>query len=95
MGAHCCGGGRRHPSPEGASFGRAAVPLSEMKRGVDLEGSQMSSASLSADDLRRQVAGTVGRLDAGALTQPVMRPERGYVSLVSVRPFSYFAPSCL
>jgi hypothetical protein len=55
----------------------------------------MSSASLSADDLRRQVAGTVGRLDAGALTQPVMRPERGYVSLVSVRLFSCFAPSCL
>jgi hypothetical protein len=71
------------------------LPLSEMKLGVDLEGSQMSSASLSADDLRRRVAGTVGRLDAGALTQPVMRPERGYVSLVSVCPFSYFASSCL
>jgi hypothetical protein len=55
----------------------------------------MSSASLSADDLRRRVAGTVGRLDVGALTQPVMRLERGYVSLVIVRPFSYFAPSCL
>jgi hypothetical protein len=55
----------------------------------------MSSTSLSADDLRRRVAGMVGRLDADALTQPVMRPERGYVSLVSVRSFSYFAPSCL
>jgi hypothetical protein len=65
-----------------------------MKPGVDLEGSQTSSASLSTDDLRRRVAGTVGRLDAGVLTQPVMRPERGYVSLVSVRS-SYFAPSCL
>jgi hypothetical protein len=63
--------------------------------GVDLEGSQMSSASLSTDDLRRRVAGMVGRLDAGALTQPVMRPERGYVSLVSVRSFSCFALSCL
>jgi hypothetical protein len=71
------------------------LPLLEMKSGVDLEGSQMSSASLSADDLRRRVAGTVGSLDAGALTQPVMRPERGYVSLVSVRSFSCFAPSCL
>jgi hypothetical protein len=71
------------------------LPLSEMKPGVDLEGSQMSSASLSADDLRRRVAGTVGMLDAGALTQPMMRPERGYVSLVSVRSFSYFASSCL
>jgi hypothetical protein len=53
------------------------LPLAEMKPGVDLEGSQMSSASLSADDLRRRVACTVGRLDAGALTLPVMRPERG------------------
>jgi hypothetical protein len=71
------------------------LQLSEMKPGVDLEGSQMSSASLSADDFRRRVAGTVGRLDAGALTQPAMRPERGYVSLVSVRSFSCFASSCL
>jgi hypothetical protein len=71
------------------------LPLSEMKPGVDLEGSQMSPASLSVDDLCRRVAGMVGRLDAGALTQPVMRPERGYVSLVSVCSFSCFAPSCL
>jgi hypothetical protein len=71
------------------------LPLSEMKPGVDLEGSQMSSASLSANDLPRRIAGTIGRLDGGALTQPVMRPERGYVSLVSVYSFSYFAPSCL
>ena len=71
------------------------LQLSEMKPGVDLEGSQMSPASLSADDLRRRVAGTVGRLDAGALTQPVMRPERGYVSLVSVRSFFYLAPGHL
>jgi hypothetical protein len=55
----------------------------------------MSSASLSTDDLRRRVAGTVGRLDAGALTQPMMRPEREYVSLVSVRSFSYLVPGCL
>jgi hypothetical protein len=71
------------------------LPLSEMKLGVDLEGSQMSSAPLSTDDLRRRIAGTVGRLDASALTQPMMRPECGYVSLVSVRSFSYFALSCL
>jgi hypothetical protein len=51
--------------------------LSEMKPGVDLEGLQMSSAPLSTDDLRRRIAGTVGRLDAGALTQPVKRPEHG------------------
>jgi hypothetical protein len=71
------------------------LPLSEMMPGVDLEGSQMSSASLSADDLRRRVAGTVGRLDAGVPTQPVMRPECGYVSLVSVCSFSYLVPGCL
>jgi hypothetical protein len=64
------------------------LPLSKMKPGVDLEGSRMSSASLSADDLRRRVTCTVGRLDADSLTQPVMRPKRGYVSLVSVRSFS-------
>jgi hypothetical protein len=55
----------------------------------------MSSAPLSTDDLRRRIMGTLGRLDAGALTQPVMRAECGYVSLVSVRSFSYFVLSCL
>ena len=54
----------------------------------------MSSVSLSADDLRRRVAGTVGRLDAGALTLPLMRPERGYVSLVSVRSFFLLVSNC-
>jgi hypothetical protein len=42
--------------------------LSEMTQGVDLEGSQMYSVPLPADDLHRRVAGTVGRLDVGALT---------------------------
>jgi hypothetical protein len=42
--------------------------LAEMKLGVDLEGSQMSLTSLSADDLLKRVAGTVGKQDAGALT---------------------------
>jgi hypothetical protein len=71
------------------------LPLSEMMPGVDLEGSQMSSVSLSVDDLLRRVAGTVGRLDVGALTLPLMRPERGCVSLVSVRSFSYLVSGCL
>jgi hypothetical protein len=71
------------------------LPLSEMKPGVDLEGSQTSSASLPVDDLRRRVAGTIGRLDAGALTHLVMRPDHGYVSLVSARSFFCFAPSRL
>jgi hypothetical protein len=55
----------------------------------------MSSVSLSVDDLRRRVAGMVGRLDAGALTQPLMRPKRGCVSLVSVRSFSFIVSGCL
>jgi hypothetical protein len=41
--------------------------LSEMTPGVGLEGSQMSLVPLHADDLHRRVAGTVRRLDAGAL----------------------------
>jgi hypothetical protein len=69
--------------------------LAEMKSGVDLEGSRMSSTSLSADDLLKRVAGTVGRLDAGALSQPAMRPDHGYMSLVSVRSSFCFAPSSL
>jgi hypothetical protein len=76
----CC----RHPSPEGAPLAERQLQLSEMRLGVNLEGSQMSSVSLPDDDLRKRVAGTVGRLDAGALTQPAMRPNHGYVSLVSV-----------
>jgi hypothetical protein len=68
--------------------------LSEMTSGVDLEGSQMSSVPLPADDLNRRVAGTVGRLDADALTQPSMRPERGCISLVSVRSFFFFVSDC-
>jgi hypothetical protein len=61
--------------------------LSEMTPGVDLEGSQMSSVPLLADDLHRRVAGTVGRLDVGTLTQLPMSPEHGCMSLVSVRSF--------
>jgi hypothetical protein len=68
--------------------------LSEMTPGVDLEGSQMSSVPLPADDLHRRVAGTVGRLDVGALTQLPMRPEHGCMSLVSVRSFFLLVSDC-
>jgi hypothetical protein len=54
----------------------------------------MSSVPLPADDLHRRVAGTVGRLDAGALTQPSIRPERGCISLVSVRSFFLLVSDC-
>jgi hypothetical protein len=68
--------------------------LLEMTLGVDLEGSQMSSVPLPADDLHRRVAGTVGKLDVDALTQPSMRPERGCISLVSVRSFFLLVSGC-
>jgi hypothetical protein len=58
--------------------------LAEMRPGVDSEVSRMSSTSLSADDLLKRVTNTVGRPDAGALSQPAMHPDSGYVSLVSV-----------
>jgi hypothetical protein len=59
-----------------------------------LEGSQMSSVPLPADDLHRRVASTVGRLDVGVLTQPSMRPERGCISLVSVHSFFLLVSDC-
>jgi hypothetical protein len=63
------------------------LPLWEMTPGVDLEGLQMSSDPLPTDDLHRRVASTVGKLEAGAFSQPSMRPDRGCVSLVSIRSF--------
>jgi hypothetical protein len=70
------------------------LPLWEMTPGVDLEGSQMSSVPLPADDLHRRVAGTVGKLDVNALTKLSMRPDRGCVSLVSVRSFFFLVSDC-
>jgi hypothetical protein len=62
-----------------------------MRPGVYSEDSR--STSLSADDLLKWVTNTVGRPDVGALSQPAMRPDCGYVSLVSVRSSFCFAPS--
>jgi hypothetical protein len=70
------------------------LPLWEMTPGVDLEGLQMSSVPLPADDLHRRITGTIGRLDAGALTQLSMRPDRGCVSLVSDRSFFLLVSDC-
>jgi hypothetical protein len=70
------------------------LPLWEMTPGVDLEGLQMSSDPLPADDLHRRVAGTVGKLDAGAFSQLSTRPDRGCVSLVSVRSFFLLVSDC-
>jgi hypothetical protein len=70
------------------------LPLWEMTPGVDLEGLRMSSDPLPVDDLHRWVASTVGKSDAGALSQLLMRPDRGCVSLVSVRPFFLLVSDC-
>jgi hypothetical protein len=61
---------------------------------ADLEGSRMSSDPLPVDDLHGWVAVALGKPDAGALSQPLMRPDRGCVSLVSVRSFFLLASDC-
>jgi hypothetical protein len=70
------------------------LPLWEMTPGVDLEGLRMSSDPLSVDDLHRRVAVTLGKPDAGALSQLLMRPDHGCVSLVSVRSFFLLVLDC-
>jgi hypothetical protein len=70
------------------------LPLWEMTLEADLEGLRMSSDPLPVDDLHRRVAVTLGKPDAGALSQPLMRPDRGCVSLVSVRSFFLLASDC-
>jgi hypothetical protein len=70
------------------------LPLWEMTPGVDLEGLRMSSDPLPVDDLHRRVAGTVGKSDAGALSQLLMRPDHGCVCLVSVHSFFLLVSDC-
>jgi hypothetical protein len=70
------------------------LPLWEMTPEADLEGLRMSSDPLPVDDLHRRVAVTLGKPDAGALSQPLMRPDRGCVSLVSARSFFLLASDC-
>ena len=70
------------------------LPLWEMTPEADLEGLRMSSDPLPVDDLHRRVAVTLGKPDAGALSQPLMRPDRGCVSLVSVRSFFLLVSDC-
>jgi hypothetical protein len=54
----------------------------------------MSSDPLPVDDLLRRVADTVGKSDVGALSQPLMHPDHGCVSLVSVRSFFLLVSDC-
>ena len=70
------------------------LPLWEMTPEANLEGSRMSSDPLPVDDLHGRVAVALGKPDAGALSQPLMRPDRGCVSLVSVRSFFFVASDC-
>jgi hypothetical protein len=70
------------------------LPLWEMTPEADLEGSRMFSNPLPVDDLHRRVAITLGKPDVGALSQPLMRPDRGCVSLVSVHSFFLLASDC-
>jgi hypothetical protein len=70
------------------------LPLWEMTPEADLAGLRMSSDPLSIDDLHRRVAVTLGKPDADALSQRLMRPDRRCVSLVSVRSFFLLASDC-
>jgi hypothetical protein len=70
------------------------LSLWEMTPEADLEGSRMSSDPLPVDVLHGRVVVALGKPDASALSQPLMRPDRGCVSLVSVRSFFLLASNC-
>jgi hypothetical protein len=67
------------------------LPLWEMTPEADLEGSRMSSDPLPIDVLYGRVAVVLGKPDASAFSQPLMRPDCGCVSLVSVCSFFLLA----
>ena len=61
--------------------------LFEMKPGEPIEGTWMSSSTLSDEEILRRVGETVeAKLRGGNLTPIVMRPSRGFLSLVSHAP---------
>jgi hypothetical protein len=53
------------------------LPLWEMTLEADLEGSRMSSDPLPIDVLHGRVAVALGKPDASAFSQPLMRPDDG------------------
>jgi hypothetical protein len=67
------------------------LPLWEMMPEAGLGGSRMSSDPLPIDVLYGRVAAALGKPDASAFSQPLMRPDCGCVSLVSVRSFFLLA----
>jgi hypothetical protein len=70
------------------------LPLWEMTPEADLEGSRMSSDPLPVDVLHGRVVVALGKPDASALSQPLMRPDQGCVPLVSARSFLPLASGC-
>ena len=70
------------------------LSLWEMTPEADLEGSRMSSDPLPIDVLHGRVAVALGKPDASAFSQPLMRPDDGCVTLVSVRSFLLLALGC-
>jgi hypothetical protein len=70
------------------------LALWEMTPEADLEGSRMSSDPLPVDVLHGRVAVALGKLEASALSQPLMRPDQGCVTLVSVRSFLLLVSGC-
>jgi hypothetical protein len=63
------------------------LPLWEMTPEANLEDSRMSSDPLPIDVLHGWVAVALGKPDASAFSQPLMRLDLGFVTLVSVRSF--------
>ena len=58
--------------------------LFEMRPDEPIEGIRMSTSALSDEEILRRVRETVeAKLRSGGLTPIVMRPSRGYLSLVS------------
>jgi hypothetical protein len=70
------------------------LPLWEMTPEADLEGSRMSSDPLPFDVLHGLVVVASGKPDTSAFSQPLMRPDQGCVTLVSVRSLLLLAPGC-
>jgi hypothetical protein len=68
------------------------LPLSEMMLGVDLEGSQMSTVPLPADDLHRRVAATVGKAGRRC-SYPALDAPRARVHIPGECPL--LLPSCV
>ena len=67
--------------------------LFDMRPNEPIEGIRMSAAALSDEVVLRRVRETVdGKLKSGGLTPIVMRPSRGYLSLVNHAPLQLPRP---